>query len=158
MTCSNTNKSTKNTQTGRGQNQTEVFMKKKTKGMFSLSIILEGVILFLLNTYPPRSHHKHDKNYAFWNPSRQLITSNCEIWCFVSLMIRKKEKILLRSHREARKFQIGSNFQISMHVFIQYCKYKSVLHTAICGTIYHFSRGTPTQWIAELSLKNNNLE
>lgn len=126
-------------------------MKKKERYVF---IILAPWRVIHLDCFCPMhtlqgatEFCEYDRNDVSQNSSKQLITTNFEIWCFKSLMIRKKKEkdnifILLWSYREARKFQIGSNIQISIHVFIQYCKHESVPHVSFLWCIYHSSRGT----------------
>lgn len=42
---------------------------------------------------------------------------------------------------------------MSIHVFIQYCKYKSVTHLSFLWYIYHSSRGTPARGMAVILLR-----
>lgn len=121
---------------------------RKKKGMFSLSLFLEGVTqseyFYPIHTLQRAIEvYKRHTNDVSLNPSRQLITTSWEIWAFKSLMVRKRKNIFLRSYRESRMFQIWSKFPISRHNFIQYCKYKTVLHVSFPWYIYHSSRDTP---------------
>ena len=78
---------------------------RKRKGVFSLSFLLEGVIHLhyfcpILILRGATEVYEHDRNDVLRNPSRQLITTNWEIRCFQSLVIKKKKHIYFSDHTE----------------------------------------------------------